>query len=162
MLHSNERPFGRVKGYFARYEFQSGSGQGNKPHVHIGLICDDDVPKETRPDNVDDRTWDSRCHDRQAKNRIMRQMRVSCHEGDLWNRTDFGSEGTYGLWEEIQIQISTWPQFILPGDEHFLPGISPEQCIERGWVASKQEYFEVVDLWDELHVRSIVFKHVHG
>ena len=97
ILHSDDRPFGRVKGYFARYEFQSGTGRGNKPHVHMGLICDPDLPEQSRPDNVTDSEWDWMCRDREWKNRVLRQTRVSCHEGDLWNRTDFGSEGTSAL-----------------------------------------------------------------
>lgn len=56
---SPEKPFGNVKHFFGRWEFQSGSGAGNKPHMHIGLTCE--------PDD----------------NEYLTNHRVVCREGDM-------------------------------------------------------------------------------
>ncbi len=44
---SPERPLGPVKHVFGRFEFQSGKGSGNLPHMHMGIVLEDEPEKCT-------------------------------------------------------------------------------------------------------------------
>jgi hypothetical protein len=48
---SKEKPLGPVKHMFARFEFQSGQGCGNLPHMHMGLTLDNE-PEEATNERV--------------------------------------------------------------------------------------------------------------
>ena len=49
--YSPDRPFGRVQGWWGRFEFQSEGAKGNKPHFHSGLSL---VPgSETKQTTID-------------------------------------------------------------------------------------------------------------
>lgn len=54
---SKERPLGHVSHYFARWEFQSGTGRGNKPHLHFGIITD----KKEEPVYKNEHNWRIAC-----------------------------------------------------------------------------------------------------
>ncbi len=66
--HSPERPLGRVKQLFARFEFQSGKGCGNLPHIHMGVVLEDEEMEYT-------------------------QWRVSCDEQKMFYCAGRGKEG---------------------------------------------------------------------
>jgi hypothetical protein len=123
-----------VKQVFARYEFQSGKGCGNLPHIHMGLVLEDEDLENTR--------W-----------------RVSCNEQNMFYCTGRGNMGEHhkSISKNVTVCVQNTAVIVVSGDHDFMLGTIVDCAIRNGYVRSRKEYWHLLTLFGKLHVSAVIF-----